>query len=74
MEGAVPCYLQEPRPRKCDSSPTGSRSQGAKWTQPRILHSPPGQVEVGRTQDSEDSPATGCPQAVQISIPRSQII
>ena len=31
---------------------------------------PPGQVEAGRTQESRDTPATGHPQAMQISAPR----
>ena len=28
---------------------------------------PPGQEETGKAQDTEDPPAAGCPQAVQIS-------
>ena len=30
---------------------------------------PPGQTEAWRAQDSNDSPATRCPQAVQVSSP-----
>ena len=66
------------RPAACGScapgTGTGTRGQqhrpripGPERTQPRILRSPWGKAEVGRAQDSEDSPAAGCPQAVQDS-------
>ena len=31
-----------------------------------------GQEEIGKAQDSEDTPASGCPQAVQMSAPASR--
>ena len=62
----------------CALLPLGAVTPGAQFqqyrpqipgcwgTQPRILWFPPGQAETGRAQDSEDSPAARCPQAVQI--------
>ena len=54
--------------RESNSSSAGSGSQGARDTDPEPAL-PLGQVEVGRAQDSKDSPATGHPRAVQVSAP-----
>ena len=42
-------------------------SPGHWGTQPRIRCFHPGQAEARRTQDKEDTPATGCPRAMQVS-------
>ena len=68
LEGAAPFCLWELRPWEHNSSSLGPGSQGTKWTQSRVWRSPSGQAEAGRAQD-EDSPATGCPKAVLVSMP-----
>ena len=67
-EGAASCYLGEPWPE--------SMIPAAQVPDLRVLGDtahdlalPAGQAEVGRAQDSKDPPATGCPQAVQVSAP-----
>ena len=47
------------------------RALGATAQDPALVL---GQAEDGRVQDSEDAPATGCPQAVQISASRPRSI
>ena len=56
-----------------DSSSAGldPRALGDTAPDPVLLS---GQVEAGRAQDSEDTPAVGKPQTVQVSIPRHQSI
>ena len=51
------------------SSSTSPGSLGAQADKASYPPFPPGQVEVGRAQDSEESPAAGDPQVVQISAP-----
>ena len=65
----MPHSLQERRPGTAGPTAQSPGSQGAQRTKPAILHSPWTKVEAGKAQDGKDSPATGRPQAVQISEP-----
>ena len=51
-----------------DSSSEGPRAQGAGRHSPGSC-TPPGKVEMGRAQDSEDTHDIGSPSAVHISDP-----
>ena len=60
-EVTVPFPSREAAPR---NTVPAAQGPGCQDTQ--------GQAEAGRAQDSKDSPATGLPQAVQISAPTSR--
>ena len=69
--GCAPFPSREMVPWSMLPEAQGPGSQGTEQTQPTILHSPLRQAEARRAQDSEDSPAARCPQAVQLSAPAS---
>ena len=71
MEGSVPCCLWDLKLQERDSSSTTPvlRALNNTAQDPAIS---PGQEEIGKAQDSEDTPASRCPQAAQMSAPASR--